>query len=95
MIDEEKIIQKILNHEELSKEEVEYVFYEFEEIDYEVEENRRWSHIVNKIFFIEGRFFSIWGDVANTEYQEDYFEPQTLIEVEQREKTITVWEAKE
>lgn len=91
-IEEEKIIQKILNHEMLEPEEVNYAFWEFECVDEEEGEHHRWYHVVDRIIKVENRYFNLCALLGLTECQESEYEPQIAVEVEPREKMITVRE---
>lgn len=91
-IEEEKIIQKILNHEMLEPEEVHYAFWEFECVNEEEGEHLRWYQVVNRVIKVENRYFNLCALLGLTEYQESEYESQFAIEVEPREKMITVRE---
>ena len=91
-IEEEKIIQKILNHEMLEPEEVSYAFWEFECVDEEEGEHHRWYHVVDRIIKVENKYFDLCALLGLTECQESEYEAQVATEVEPREKMITVRE---
>lgn len=84
------IKEKILNGEELTSYEAREAFYAYPYMDEDRGESGRWSCGVERIIVVEGRYFSVWGDIGLTEYQEDEFEPQVLPEVEPYEETIVV-----
>lgn len=62
------------------------------EIETVTGELNRWTHPVKKVYKIQDRYFCFCANLANTEYQEDYFDIQPY-EVKPVEKVIIVWEA--
>ena len=86
-----EIDEKILRGEELTSDEVQLIFWNYDSIAEEEGEHHRWWHPVYKIFQVGERYFQIWGMIGLTECQESEYEPQVAIEVEQREKVITEW----
>lgn len=66
---------------------------EFEEIDEEVEDKRRWRQFIYKYVMIGGRYFCLTADIGLTEYQDNVYDYQPE-EVRRTQKTIVVdcWE---
>jgi hypothetical protein len=66
---------------------------EFEEIEEEADEKRRWSQFVYKYIMIGGRYFCLTADIGLTEYQDNEYDYQP-VEVKKTQKTIVVncWE---
>lgn len=66
---------------------------EWEEIDEEIEDKRRWSQFIYKYVMIGGRYFCLTADIGLTEYQDDEYNYQPE-EVRRTQKTIVVdcWE---
>lgn len=62
-----------------------------QQIEEEADEKRRWSQIITKILKINGRYFSVYGDIGLTEYQDDSFDIQPT-EVMPVEKVVTITE---
>lgn len=91
----EDIEAKILAGEELTSEEVQLIFWNYDSVEEENGEHHRWWYPVYKIFQIGERYFQVWGMIGLTECQESEYEPQIAIEVEQREKVILEWVAVE
>ena len=87
-----EINEKVLRGEELTSEEVQLIFWNYDSVAEEEGEHHRWWYPVDKVFQIGKRYFQIWGMIGLTESQESEYEPQVAIEVEPREKVITVWE---
>jgi hypothetical protein len=90
---EEIILNKIDSGEKLNKSELSNLVWDFEEVDCEYGDNRRWSRSVTSIVKINDRFFCIKWENGLTENQENEFYDQPY-EVEKKtyEKTITVTE---
>ena len=86
-----EINEKILHGEELTSEEVQLIFWDYDSVAEENGEHHRWWYPVYKVFQVGERYFQIWGMIGLTECQESEYEPQVAIEVEQREKVITEW----
>ena len=95
-----EFIMKFNNQERFERDELRDLFYgDVEEDDddegYEVDciehRNRRWSRIEEKILKINGRYFSVSGDIGLTEHCDNEFDIQP-VEVEPREKVITITE---
>ena len=87
------IDKKVLCGEELTSEEICFIFWNYDSIAEENGEHHRWWYPVYKIFQIGDRFFQIWEAVGLTELQEHEYEPQVAIEVEPHEKVVTEWVA--
>ena len=66
---------------------------EWEEIDEEIEDKRRWSQFIYKYVMIGGRYFCLTADIGLTEYQDNEYNYQPE-EVRRTQKTIVVdcWE---
>ena len=90
-----EIDEKILRGEELTSEEVQLIFWDYDSIAEENGEHHRWWYPVYKIFQVGEKYFQVWGAIGLTECQEDEYVPQVAIEVEQREKVIMEWVAVE
>jgi hypothetical protein len=88
-----EINEKVLRGEELTSEEVQLIFWDYDSVAEENGEHYRWWYPVYKVFQVDERYFQVWGMIGLTECQESEFEPQVAIEVEQREKVITEWRA--
>ena len=85
------IDEKVLRGEELTSEEICFIFWNYDSIAEENGEPHRWWYPVYKIFQVEEKFFQVWGAIGLTESQEDDFVPQVAVEMKQREKIITEW----
>ena len=90
-----EIDEKVLRGEELTSEEVQLIFWDYDSVAEENGEHHRWWYPVYKVFQVNERYFQVWGMIGLTECQESEFEPQVAIEVEQREKVILEWVAVE
>lgn len=90
-----EIDEKVLRGEELTSEEVQLIFWDYDSIAEENGEHHRWWYPVYKIFQVGERYFQICGMIGLTECQESEYEPQVAIEVEPREKVVTEWVAVE
>jgi hypothetical protein len=90
---DEYILNKIDSGENLDESELRNLRWEFDEVEIQYGENRRWSRSVRSILEIGGRYFALDWDEGLTEMQENEFYNQP-IEVEKKEypKTITVTE---
>lgn len=86
-----EINEKVLRGEELTSEEVQLIFWDYDSVAEENGEHHRWWYPVYKVFQVNERYFQVWGMIGLTECQESEFEPQVAIEVEQREKVILEW----
>lgn len=89
------IDKKVLRGEELTSEEICFIFWNYDSIAEKNGEHHRWWYPVYKIFQVGERYFQVWGAIGLTESQEDEYVPQVAIEVEQREKVIMEWVAVE
>lgn len=89
------IDEKVLRGEELTSEEICFIFWNYDSIAEENGERHRWWYPVYKIFQVGERYFQVCGAIGLTESQGDKYVPQVAIEVEQREKVITKWVAVE
>ena len=90
-----EIDEKILRGEELTSEEVQLIFWDYDSVAEENGEHHRWGYPVYKIFQVGEKYFQICGMIGLTECQESEYEPQVAIEVEQRERVILEWVAVE
>jgi hypothetical protein len=90
---EEIILNKIDSGEKLNESELSSLVWEFEEIEREYGDNRRWSRSVTSIIKINNRYFCIEWENGLTENQPNEFYDQPY-EVEKKtyEKTIVVTE---
>jgi hypothetical protein len=90
---EEIILNKIDSGEKLNESELSSLVWEFEEIEREYGDNRRWSRSVTSIVKINNRYFCIEWENGLTENQPNEFYDQPY-EVEKKtyEKTIVVTE---
>lgn len=90
---DEYILNKIDSGENLDESELRNLRWEFNVVETQHGENRRWSRSVRSILEIGGRYFALDWDEGLTEMQENEFYNQP-IEVEKKEytKTITVTE---
>lgn len=70
---EEIILNKIDSGEKLNKSELSNLVWDFEEVDCEYGDNRRWSRSVTSIVKINDRFFCIKWENGLTENQENEF----------------------
>lgn len=66
---------------------------EWEEIDEEIEDKRRWSQFIYKYVMIGGRYFCLTADIGLTEYQDNEYNYQPQ-EVKRTKKAVIVdcWE---
>lgn len=87
---EEIMVSKIEHSENLSREELSTLVYEYD-LETEHGENRRWTRSNTTIVKLRGRYFSIDWEEGLTEFQKNEFYSQP-IEVTKKtyEKTITV-----
>ena len=88
-----EIDEKVLRGEVLTSKEVSLIFWNYDSVFEEDGEHHRWWYPVYKVFQIGERYFQVCGMIGLTECQDNEYEPQVAIEVEPREKTVTVWEA--
>ena len=90
---EEIMLNKIDSGEKLNESELSSLVWDFEEVDREYGDNRRWSRSVTSIVKINDRFFCVEWENGLTENQPDEFYDQPY-EVEKKtyEKTITIAE---
>lgn len=90
---DEYILNKIDAGEKLDESELRSLRWEFDEVESQYGENRRWSRSVRSIIEIGGRYFALDWEEGLTELQEHEFYNQP-IEVEKKEysKTIVVTE---
>lgn len=92
---EKEMLAKLDSGETLSEHEISELVYEFNEVDRDYGENRRWSRGVCSIIEIGGRYFEVIWEQGLTENQENEFWEQPY-EVEKHiyEKTVKVTEWK-
>lgn len=84
--------EKVLNGEELSKDELSFLIHDYE-VETEFGENRRWSRGATTISEVQGRFFMTSWENGLTEYQDnEYYDQPTEVQKVTTEKTITVTE---
>jgi len=90
-----ELLKKLDAGEKLPESELRMLLYEYDEIEREYGDNRRWSRSVNSIIKLGERYFSLDWEEGLTECQENEFYSQP-IEVEKvtYEKTIIVTEWK-
>jgi len=90
---EEIMLNKIDSGEKLNERELSSLVWEFEEVEREYGDNRRWSRSVTSIVKINNRFFCVEWENGLTESQPNEFYNQPY-EVEKKtyEKNITVTE---
>ena len=92
---EVEMLMKIDSDENLSESELSTLVWEFNEIELEYGENRRWSRSATSIIEIGGRFFQVDWENGLTESQPNEFYNQPIeVKKETYEKTITVIEWK-
>lgn len=89
----EEIFDKVIGRKELTSEEVRDIYWELPEIHEEEGEHLRWYYMAYKVFEVYDKYYQIYVMRGLTECQDSEYEPQIAIEIEPREKTITVWEA--
>ena len=85
------IDKKVLRGEELTSQEICFIFWNYDSIAEKSGEHHRWWYPRYKVFQVGNRFFQVWEAVGLTELQEDEFEPQVAIEVERRKRIISEW----
>lgn len=95
-MDLKKLEEKVLNSEELTIEELQYIAYKMNVIEEINGDDHRWQKEKSIIFEIQGRYFCLDYLEGLTEMQDDYFFEQPY-EVIKKEKTIVIneWVAKE
>ena len=89
------IDEKVLRGEELTSEEICFIFWNYDSIAEKNGEHHRWWYTVYKIFQVGERYFQVWGAIGLTEYQEDEFDCSEVYEVVKKEKIIFEWVMKE
>lgn len=93
MFDYMELKNKIVNGEELSADEVQYIYYGevFPQVDYIGGDEERWYRYITVVYEINDSYYSIYYYKGLTEYQEDEFESQVADEVEKRPVTAYEW----
>lgn len=93
MFDYKELKNKIVNGEELSANEVQYIYYGevFPQVDCIGGDEGRWYRYITVVYEINGSYYSIYYYKGLTEYQEDEFESQVADEVEKRLVTTYEW----
>lgn len=93
MFDYMELKNKIVNGEELSADEVQYIYYGevFPQVDYIGGDEGRWNRYITVVYEINYSYYSIYYYKGLTEYQEDEFESQVADEVEKRPVTTYEW----
>lgn len=88
-----EILNKIDMGEKLSEKELKMLCYEFNEVERNEGENRRWSRSVVSIIKIGERFFKLVWEEGLTESQENEFYNQPYEVIKNTyEKTVTITE---
>lgn len=90
---EQEMYERLTNGDTLSERELQSLIWEFDEVDRDEGENRRWSRSNFSVIAIGDKFFGLCWEEGLTEMQENEFFDQPY-EVEKRtyEKTIMVTE---
>lgn len=93
MFDYKELENKIVNGEELSADEVQYIYYGevFPPVDRIGGDEGRWYRHITVVYEINGSYYSIYYYKGLTEYQKDEFESQVADEVEKRPVTTYEW----
>ena len=93
MFDYKELKNKIVNGEELSADEVQYIYYGevFPQVDRISGDEGRQYRYITVVYEINGSYYSIYYYKGLTEYQEDEFESQVADEVEKRPVTTYEW----
>ena len=93
MFDDKELENKIVNGEELSADEVQYIYYGrvFPQVDYIGGDEGRWNRYITVVYEINDSYYSIYYYKGLTEHQEDEFESQVADEVEKRPVTTYEW----
>ena len=93
MFDYKELKNKIVNGEELSADEVQYIYYGevVPQVDRIGGYEERWYRYITVVYEINGSYYSIYYYKGLTEYQEDEFESQVADEVEKRPVTTYEW----
>ena len=93
MFNNKELENKIINGEELTADEIKYVYYKriFEQVDRFGGDDCRWVRPITVIYKINDSYYSIYYYKGLTEYQEDEFESQVANEVEKRPVAIYEW----
>lgn len=78
--EDDTLIEKVLDGEELTEVELQELFYEFDDLCIEevVGNDRRWNRWTSKTLNLFGRYFKVEGDIALTENGESYFHDQPI-----------------
>lgn len=88
---EVEMLNKIDSKAELTERELQSLVYEFDEIEREEGDDRRWSRSITSIIKIGERYFALDWDKGLTECQENSFYEQPYeVEPHTYEKTITI-----
>lgn len=93
MFDYMELKNKIVNGEELSADEVQYIYYGevFPQVDYIDGDEGRWKRYITVVYEINYSYYSIYYYKGLTECQENEFESQVANEVEKRPITTYEW----
>ena len=93
MLDYKELKNKIVNGEELSADEVQYIYYGevFPQVDRIGSDEGRWYRYITVVYEINASYYSIYYYKGLTEYQKDEFESQVADEVEKRPVTTYEW----
>ena len=90
---EKDFLEKYDNGYEFSQRELREIHQNFEGIETEYGENRRWTRTATTIFKVGDRYFALIWEQGLTECQENEFWEQPYeVEKKEYEKTITVTE---
>ena len=89
MFDYMELKNKIVNGEELSADEVQYIYYGevFPQVDYIGGDEGRWTRYITVVYEINNSYYSIYYYKGLTECQENEFENQVANKVEKRPVT--------
>lgn len=93
MFDYKELKNKIVKGEELSADEVQYIYYGevFPQVDYIDGDEGRWNRHITVVYEINYSYYSIYYYKGLTECQENEFESQVANEVEKRPITTYEW----
>ena len=88
---EVEMLAKIDSDKDLTENDLKNLIFEYEEVDKEEGENRRWVRAITSIIKIGERFFSLAWEQGLTECQENEFYYQPVeVKADTYEKTIVV-----
>lgn len=84
---EQELLEKLINREELTEDEVRYLVYDYEHKTIKGDD-RRWSRSNETIAEVGGRLWSVDWEEGLTENQDNEFEEQVAVEVIEKTRMV-------